>query len=227
VHLDPSLTAQLAGVVLRGLSWHGRRFTIAVGRSATTVTLQSGPPLPVTTPAGRRVVTRGRALRIPTRRPDRVPTADVLRCQAATATTAAPGAPALAAVDGSPATDWMPTASRASVTVPVAARAGALRTATVLWGRSWPPAPGPNIHPPPGPVRVLRPAAYTLLASGDGRHWRVLARKQGGSGTRDVFHFAAVRARYVRLTITRDQSSGSGGSQVTPQLEELTARAGG
>jgi hypothetical protein len=66
-----------------------------------------------------------------------------------------------------------------------------------------------------------------LLASGDGRHWRVLARKEGGSGTLDVFHLAAVRARYVRLTITRDQSSGSGGSQVTPQLEELTARTGG
>src|ERR1019366_10806462 len=50
VRLDPSLTSQLSGVVLRDLSSRGRLFTVAIGRHQTTVTLNSGPALPVNTP---------------------------------------------------------------------------------------------------------------------------------------------------------------------------------
>src|SRR5204863_10097667 len=37
VRLSPSLTRQLRGIVLRGLNWHGRVFTVAVGPAATAV----------------------------------------------------------------------------------------------------------------------------------------------------------------------------------------------
>ncbi|MFZ0089712.1 MAG: hypothetical protein WAL63_09415 [Solirubrobacteraceae bacterium] len=70
--------------------------------------LRSGAPLPVRTPSGTRTVIPGHSLTLATARPDLRPTADAVRCRAATATSAQPGAPALAAVDGSPATDWGP-----------------------------------------------------------------------------------------------------------------------
>jgi trehalose/maltose hydrolase-like predicted phosphorylase len=44
VRLDPSLTGQLDGVVLHGLAWHGRRFTVAIGAGTTRVSLDSGAP---------------------------------------------------------------------------------------------------------------------------------------------------------------------------------------
>jgi hypothetical protein len=37
IHLDPSLTRQISGVVLRNLIWRGRRFTISVGSRRTTL----------------------------------------------------------------------------------------------------------------------------------------------------------------------------------------------
>ena len=51
--LAPSLTRQLSGVVLNGLSWHGRRFTVSVGQRVTRVMLQSGSPLRLDRPARR------------------------------------------------------------------------------------------------------------------------------------------------------------------------------
>jgi len=47
VVLDPSLPAQLGGVVLRDLAWHGTRFTVSVGPTTTSVSVRSGPALPV------------------------------------------------------------------------------------------------------------------------------------------------------------------------------------
>jgi hypothetical protein len=48
VRLDPSLTAQLSGVVLHNLAWHGHRFTIAIKGEETRLSIDSGGPLPVT-----------------------------------------------------------------------------------------------------------------------------------------------------------------------------------
>src|SRR6185437_13105276 len=50
------------------------------------------------------------------------------------------GAPALAAVDGSPATDWQPAKVHATLTARLAPLTGRIRTITVRWGRMWPPA---------------------------------------------------------------------------------------
>jgi hypothetical protein len=92
----------------------------------------------------------------------------------------------------------------------------------VLWGRQWPPAPGPNIHPPPGPVTTLRASAYTLQLSTDGQHWRTVGSVTGKTqGTLDTFRFRAIRARFFRLTVTA-----SANQQTMPMLEEVTLTGG-
>jgi trehalose/maltose hydrolase-like predicted phosphorylase len=217
VHLAPTLTGQVDGIVLHDLSWHGRRYTVAIGLRTTTVTLQSGPTLPVQTPAGLRHVSAGAPLTIPTRRPDRTATTDVVRCGAAVATSSWTWAPALAAVDGSPATDWQ------AVTLPATLRAtvtGGTRTvsrATLRWGQMWPAAPSPTEPPPPGPVVTLRATSYTVAVSTDGQTWHTVASVSGRTtGTTDVLTFPAVPARYIEVTVTA-----STGTEA-PMLDELT-----
>jgi trehalose/maltose hydrolase-like predicted phosphorylase len=228
VRLDPSLTAQLgAGIFLHGLRWRGRVFDLKIGPRQTTVTLRSGAPLPVATRSGNTHKVRpGRPLTMTTRRPDLTHTADPLRCAAARASSAGPGTPALAAVDGSPATDWAPTSVPATITVPLHTispdkgdKRGPLTSATVRWGQAWQPPPKPNVHPPAKPVEPRRASAYVLLGSRDGHHWRVLARVEGRkAGTVDKLRFAPARVGFLRLKVIR----ATGGEP--PQLEELSAR---
>jgi trehalose/maltose hydrolase-like predicted phosphorylase len=203
VALAPSLTSQLGGVVLHDIAWRGRTFTVSIGPKTTTVTLDSGSALPIGTPSGREIVSPGQTLRLQTARPDLTHTNDLLRCQSASASSAQPGAPALAAVDGSPATDWEPTTVPATLTIPTAAGQQQVSRAVVRWGREWPPAPGPNIPPPPGPVKTLRASSYKLQVSSDGSNWQTVASVSGQqTGTRDVLQFKPVSAKFVRIEIT-------------------------
>ena len=203
VALAPSLTSQLGGVVLHDIAWRGRTFTVSIGPKTTTVTLDSGSALPIGTPSGREIVSPGQTLRMQTARPDLTHTNDLLRCQSASASSAQPGAPALAAVDGSPATDWEPTTVPATLTIPTAAGQQQVSRAVVRWGREWPPAPGPNIPPPPGPVKTLRATSYKLQVSSDGSNWQTVASVSGQqTGTRDVLQFKPVTAKFVRIEIT-------------------------
>src|SRR4029077_594097 len=140
--------------------------TILIGDNTTRVTLQRGARLPLTTPAGVRVVTRARPVSLPTRRPDLEATNDAVRCGQASASSEQAGTPALAAVDGSPATDWQLASLPATLTVPVRGGAGAtVSTPALEWGQQWPPAfIGPTL-----PVAVTeRASSYTLQASADG-----------------------------------------------------------
>jgi trehalose/maltose hydrolase-like predicted phosphorylase len=220
VDLAPSLTAQLGGVVLHDLRWHGRVFTVAVGPRTTTVSVQSGGALPVTVAGHTRTISSGQALTMPTGRPDLSHTTDLARCQAAAASSAQPGADPLAAVDGSPATDWQPQQIAASLTVPLAHTA-VIRSATLDWGQAYPPPPAPNVHPPPGPVKTLRASSYDLLVSSDGTSWTTAAQVRGATqGTHDVLTFPPVRARYVRIQIT------AATHDTPPMLQELTVPGG-
>jgi trehalose/maltose hydrolase-like predicted phosphorylase len=217
VQLDPSLTSQLGGVVLRDLSWRGRRFTVAIGPAKTTVTLNSGPALPVSTPSSTRVIPAGSTLTLATRRADLTPSSDTVRCGRASATTSQPGAPALAAVDGSPATDWQPVSVPATLTIALNQGAKTMRTATLRWGQQWPPAPALNAPPPPRPVITLRASSYAVLLSTNGHTWHKVKSVNGhATGTTDELHFAPIRARFIRLQIT---SSTNGHP---PMLNELT-----
>jgi trehalose/maltose hydrolase-like predicted phosphorylase len=219
VRLSPSLTGQLRGIVVRGLAWHGRLFTVAIGPAATKVAVQRGPALPVTVAGVTRLVGPGGTLTVPTRRPDKRATTDLARCQRAAASSAVPGADALAAVDGSAATGWRPQRVPARLTVRLS-RGAILRTATVTWGRQWPPQPAPNVHPPPGPVKTLRASSYDVLVSQDGRSWTVVGRiRHRASGVRDVLRFAPVRARYVQLRIM------AATHHTPPLLQELVVPA--
>ena len=219
VALNPSLNAEIGGIVLHNLQWRGRTFTVTIGQQRTTVRLQSGAPLPVQTPAGVRLVSAGRALTLPTRRPDLAPSNDLVRCGTVTASSAQPGAPALAAVDGSPATDWEPASVDSTLTAPIARGGAPIRTITVRWGQQWPPAPAPNVPPPPGPVTVLRPASYSVLVSNNGETWRQVAAVSGQDGQAlDTLHLSDVRARFVRIALTATSATS------LPQLDELTVK---
>jgi Glycosyl hydrolase family 65, C-terminal domain len=102
------LPPQLAdGLRLTGLRWQGRLFDVALGPSTSTLTLRSGAPAPVETPAGTRTVSVGAPLTVPTRTAG--PGGDNLaRCGPVTANAADPSTPAVAAVDGSAVTAWTP-----------------------------------------------------------------------------------------------------------------------
>ena len=69
--LAPLLPPQMRGLTLTGLSWQGRHFDVAIGPRTTTVTLTSGPAMPVLLDGGRRTTARpGVGLVVATRRPD-------------------------------------------------------------------------------------------------------------------------------------------------------------
>ncbi len=232
VRVAPALDRQISGVVLHNLSWRGRTFQVSIGSHATTVTLLSGAPLPLSTPSGARTVSAGQSVSIPTARPDLKATRDAVRCQTARSSSAQPGAPALAAVDGSPATGWQPVSVPARLTTPTGTGHRAIGRVVVQWGRLWPAAPKPNVHPAPGPVKTLRPGAYRLQVSSNGRRWLTVGQVSGHAHrATDTFTFPKVNARFVRVTFTK----GTGISlketinnkKVTvkqmPMLEELTA----
>jgi trehalose/maltose hydrolase-like predicted phosphorylase len=219
VELDPMLTGQLGGVVLHRVAWHGRHFTVSIGRTSTRVTLDGGRAMALLGRGTRHELSAGHPVTMSTRRPDLTRTTNPLRCAAAHATSSARGAIPLAAVDGSPATDWQPTALPARLTVAMH-RPQRISTATVTWGRMWPPAPAPNVPPPPGPVRTVRPTDYRLLVSADGQTWRTVAHVHGTtSRVIDRLHFAATRARFVQVRIVT-----SDGSLPLPMLEVLSVR---
>jgi hypothetical protein len=230
VTLAPSIDGQLSGVTLHNLHWRGRTFTVAVGDRVTRVTLMSGPPLPLSTPAGHRTVRTGHAVVIATARPDLGRTADAVRCRDASATTAEPGAPALAAVDGSPATDWQPTSLPATVSSPVGPRARTISQATIQWGHYWPVQITPNVHPVPGPVQTLSATDFALQTSLDGHHWHTAIAVTGLRRVAvDQLSFSPVRTRYVRLRMTAGNTtviinkSGKAAHQTaTPMVQELT-----
>jgi trehalose/maltose hydrolase-like predicted phosphorylase len=219
VGLNPSLSSQIGGIVLHDLQWRGRAFEVAIGPQRTKVTLISGPPLRVGTTRGMRTVRRGHAVTLATRRPDLTRTRDALRCGRVRASSSAAGAPALAAVDGSAATDWQPAKVHATLTARVAPLSDPIRTITLRWGRLWPPAPAPNVPPPPGPVTVLRPSHYVVQVSSNGRTWRTVARVGRRAGALHTVHVrgGAAKIRFVRVRLTaRSQAK-------LPELDELTA----
>ncbi|MFD9789862.1 glycosyl hydrolase family 65 protein [Streptomyces sp. NPDC059070] len=153
LHLDPMLPPQLAGgVTLRGLTWQGRTFDVELGAHHTTVRLTGGAPMTLDTPQGERIVGAGHPAVLKTRRPDLAPTTNAARCTTATASSEQPGMYAGAAVDGNPATAWVPDSASGRLTADLArpVRVGAV---TPAW-------------------KGAAPAAYAVDLSLDGRHWR-------------------------------------------------------
>ena len=194
VDLDPTLPPQMPGVVLRGVHWQGRTFTVDIGPQNTRVTLDSGTPMTLAVRGVDHTLAQGNPVDISTRRPDLAPTADLARCRAARATNPVPDEYPMAAVDGSLVTAWVPSSSSDALIVDLESAAD-LTGAVLQWGGA-------------------RPSAYTLDASSDGQHWHAVAGVTGGTGAIDHLSFVTA-ARYVRLT---EQVS----SNSSPALEELS-----
>ncbi len=153
LHLDPMLPPQLGrGVTLRGLRWQGRTYDIELGAHETTVRLTDGAPMTLDTPQGAQVLGKAAPVVLKTRRPDLAPTDNSARCTAATASSEEPGMYADAAVDGNPATAWVPDGPQGSLTTDLG-KPVRVSKATPTWS---------------GPA----PASYDVQLSLDGRNWR-------------------------------------------------------
>jgi trehalose/maltose hydrolase-like predicted phosphorylase len=191
VHLDPALPPQLRGLTLPALSFQGRTFTVDIGPETSTVRLQSGPPLPVETGGKTTQVGPGSPLTVPTRRPDRAPTADLARCAPVTSDSTDPSGQAIAAVDGDAQTSWLATAPGTHLTVDLR-HPDAPRTLTAHWS---------------GP----RPAHYTVSVSIDGKRWTPVA-DVGSGGDTDQVDLGGRPARFVQLTVDPAQQGAALGS---------------
>jgi trehalose/maltose hydrolase-like predicted phosphorylase len=200
VRLDPSLPPQMHGITLSNVAWQGRTFTMHIGPLETSITLNSGAAMPLITPGGAKTAELGVPVTIPTRRPDLQPTEDLVRCKLITATSAVPGSPPVAAVDGSPATAWTAAEPQAKLTVDLAATA-TLGTITVLRGNR-------------------DPFSYSVEASSDGVEWKTVATAQANSPTGvDEFTSPPIQARFVRLVFSGD------GDAKPASIAELTVMA--
>jgi trehalose/maltose hydrolase-like predicted phosphorylase len=194
VQLSPTLPPQIPGITVRDLAWHGRRFTVAIGRRVTTITLNSGGPLPVRADGTTRVLRGHASMVVPTRRPDLTPTTDLARCQPVTASSAVASYPATGAVDGSAATSWQPATVPATLDVRLS-RSRRISAAQVTFGSTG-------------------CAACSVWVSKDGQSWQRVAGISGVTGSTQTVRFAPVHARYVRLAV--------GGGQAAPHVAAFT-----
>ncbi|MGI5526581.1 discoidin domain-containing protein [Streptomyces syringium] len=181
LHLDPMLPPQLSGdgVTLRGLRWQGRTYDIELGSRRTTVRLTDGRPMTLDTPQGAKVVTKAAPAVLQTRRPDLAPTDNLARCTTVTASSEEPGLYADAAVDGNPATAWVPDGRSGSLTNDLG-KPVRVTEVRPTWS---------------GPA----PASFDVRLSLDGRHWRDAPADAG----------APVSARYVRVVVRGDAAAKS------------------
>jgi trehalose/maltose hydrolase-like predicted phosphorylase len=203
LRLDPMLPPQLAdGLRLTGLRWQGRLFDVAIGPSTSTLTLRSGAPAPVETPAGTRTVSVGAPLSMPTRTagPDGD---DLARCRPVTANAADPSGPAVAAVDGSTVTAWTPGTDPATPSTLTVRLAGTptLGHATLTWLDARPMAP------------------YEVQVRTAGA-WRTVATVPATADLVDEVAFGPVTGDAVRLKIPATRFGGQ-----NPKLAELEVSA--
>ncbi len=197
--LDPSLPPQLSGGLdLTGLQWQGRRIDIAVHMRRTTVTMRSGEPATVASPAGTQRLSRSEPVVLRTRQlglggPNRA------LCRPVTVNAADPSFPADAAVDGSVVTAWSPgtdPAEPSRLTVRLA-RPTTLSRATLSWLGA----------------RPLAPYEVQLRSAGS---WRTVATVPAGSSLEDEVNLRATPADAVRLRIPATRYGGE-----NPALAEL------
>jgi trehalose/maltose hydrolase-like predicted phosphorylase len=185
ITIAPSLPPQLPGVDLTGLKWQGRTFDLSVRQKTTTLTLRSGPRLPVAVGDGPvRLVGPGATLGTETRETAAAPTSDLARCRPVSASSADPSSPAVAAIDGTDGTWWQAT------------RPGA--TLTIDLGKVT----------PVGHIEVRTPASttgYAVQASADGKHWITIA-TQDHTALSTTSHpvLPPARARYIRYMAAQD-----------------------
>jgi hypothetical protein len=139
--------------------------------------------MPVLTPGGAESVQPGDTLVIPTRRSDLQPTDNLIRCREITASSALPGSPAVAAVDGIPATAWVAAEAKATLTVKLAAMTRLSKVKVARGSRE--------------------PFPYSVEVSSDGAHWKAVshapATAAGGGAGADQLSFTPVEARFLRL----------------------------
>ncbi len=183
--VNPTLPPQLApGITLHGIRYRGGTLTIAIGPRSTTVTLDAGGPVTLSTPDGMRTLSTDQPVRIATARPDLDRTSNLARCKPVTASSAEPVNQPAAAVDGNGVTHWTATSTTSSFEVTLgenSAKAVTTARAVVHWGDT-------------------RPAEYTVsVLTANGRWKQVDAGAVPAHGDLDA-KWAATPSRAVRFS---------------------------
>ncbi|WP_194893174.1 NEW3 domain-containing protein [Catenulispora pinisilvae] len=163
--LDPTLPPQLSsGITIAGLQYQGRSVDVRIKPGQTLVTLASGAPITVDSPAGPRTLAPGRPVALATARPDLSPTDDAARCQAASASSSQTIDQPAAAVDGNSVTTWAAADTDSSYTVTLA---HPVKTghAHVLWGPTRPATYAVRVQSPSGSWQQV--ATGSVPAAGD------------------------------------------------------------
>ena len=196
LHLDPTLPPQLPRLSLVGLHWQGRTFDVVIKPETTTVTLRTGPAIPLDTPQGPQQLTS--TLTLPTRSAQTT-TSNLALCRPVRATAEDPSLPAVAAVDGSKVTAWssgQDPQAPSSLTVRLGDTA-LIGSARLTW-------------------LVARPlGTYSLQARSD-EGWVTVANVPGSGSLIDRVRFDALPADALRLRLPATRSGG-----LNPQLAEL------
>lgn len=143
--LDPTLPPQLEpGITLHGVRYRGRSLNIAIRAHVTTVTLTSGSPLPLGTPAGTIKLRRNHPAYVKTARPDLDPTDNLARCKPAIASSFLATHYPSSALDGNDLTDWQAASIDSSFQIDLERSPSGDRTlkkthaAVVHWGTTRP-----------------------------------------------------------------------------------------
>jgi len=105
-----------------------------------------------------------------------------------TATSALPGHPASALLDGDSGTSWRPAAPRATVTIDFL-RPREYGGLTLIWERS------------------RGPTAFAVRISDDAVRWSTVARQRVGPGARDYLYLPDTESRYVRFELAGNSAS--------------------
>jgi len=167
LRLDPTLPPQLApGITITGLQYHGSSVDVRLGADRTTISLASGEPVRVGTPAGEQTLSTGHDVTIDTARPDLDPTDNLARCKDVSASSSVAVNRAAAAVDGNRVTSWIATGTSSSLTVDLGEET-ASRHARIVWG-------------------TTRPATYAVDAWSGGAWTQVAAGPVASSGDLDA-----------------------------------------
>ena len=198
----PEPHPQLQGIMLRNLSWRGRRFTVSVGRRFMSGRSSPGGRSRSEPSAGYGWLRPAAALSIARPPADLRRTSDAVDCQPAKASNAEP-----ARLPWPPSTATRrPMAGRASpghVYHTAARRSSDHRPRNGLWGRLWPGVEQPDVPRAPGPVKTLGASSYTVQVwqwprLADGGEVRGVTKR-----ITDVLRFGPVRARFIRLRLTK------------------------
>jgi trehalose/maltose hydrolase-like predicted phosphorylase len=205
--LDPSLPPQLDGVTLAALPWRGRTVKIEVRPGGTALTLLSGPPMRIDSPAGSTMLSADAPVTLKTRLPAGGESDNLALCRPAV-DSAAGAEPAMAANDGSNATVWIGSKPGQTLTIDLG-REVFLDTVTVTRPPALAVAGKSMLGPALATPVIVTPdksAGEVVEISLDAKNWTSIGHV-AAPGLSDVLPADGRSARYLRFSASGSDAS--------------------